>query len=63
MLMRYIQHRYQSELQDVEKVDLHEQGLFNYVKGNTRCMPMAPTRPPASGTYGWRNASTARTSR
>ncbi len=33
MLMRYIQHRYQNELQDVEKVDLHEQGLFNYVKG------------------------------
>ncbi|MEW5867194.1 MAG: hypothetical protein AB1774_10110 [Bacillota bacterium] len=33
MLMRYIQHRYESELEDVEKVDLKEQGLFNYVKG------------------------------
>ncbi|NPV80519.1 MAG: hypothetical protein HPY52_09635 [Firmicutes bacterium] len=33
MLMRYIQHRYENELKDVEKVDLKEQGTFNYVKG------------------------------
>ncbi|HHY47910.1 MAG TPA: restriction endonuclease [Firmicutes bacterium] len=33
MLMRYIQHRYENELKDVEKVDLGQQGLFNYVKG------------------------------
>ncbi|NPV54118.1 MAG: hypothetical protein HPY71_11430 [Firmicutes bacterium] len=33
MLMRYIQHRYENELKDIEKVDLKEQGLFNYVKG------------------------------
>ncbi|NPV80537.1 MAG: hypothetical protein HPY52_09730 [Firmicutes bacterium] len=33
MLMRYIQNRYENELKDIEKVDLSEQGLFNYVKG------------------------------
>ncbi|NPV81714.1 MAG: hypothetical protein HPY52_15885, partial [Firmicutes bacterium] len=33
MLMRYIQHRYENEVKDVEKVDLQQQGQFNYVKG------------------------------
>ncbi|NPV79932.1 MAG: hypothetical protein HPY52_06590 [Firmicutes bacterium] len=33
MLMRYIQNRYENELKDIEKVDLKEQGTYNYVKG------------------------------
>lgn len=33
MLMRYIQHRYEKDLHDIEKIDLQKQGLFNYVKG------------------------------
>lgn len=31
MLMRYIQNRYAHELGDVEKIDLREQGYFNYI--------------------------------
>lgn len=33
MLMRYIQNRYSQELADVDKIDLREQGYFNYIKG------------------------------
>jgi predicted transcriptional regulator len=33
MLMRYIQYRYEAELRNIEKVDLKNQGTFNYIKG------------------------------
>lgn len=33
MLMRYIQNRYEAELRNIEKIDLKNQGAFNYIKG------------------------------